>query len=151
MDKLTISTSIQINKNPENVFVAIIDPAHMARYFISKSSGKMESGKTLEWEFPEFPGSFPVRVLSVKPFESINFEWDGDSHPLTVTIDLEPRNNGDATLVKVEEKEMEVNEEGLNWLKNNTAGWANFLACLKAYLEYGINLRKGAFDFMIQQ
>jgi dihydrofolate reductase len=23
----------------------------------------------------------------------------------------------------------------------NTEGWANFLACLKAYLEYGINLR----------
>ena len=29
-----------------------------------------------------------------------------------------------------------------------TEGWANFLACLKAYLEYGINLRKGAFDYM---
>ncbi len=23
----------------------------------------------------------------------------------------------------------------------------DFLACLKAYFEYGINLRKGAFDF----
>jgi hypothetical protein len=30
----------------------------------------------------------------------------------------------------------------------NTEGWANFLACMKAYLEYGIQLRKGAFDFM---
>lgn len=30
-------------------------------------------------------------------------------------------------------------------------GWANFLACLKAYLEYGINLRKGAFDFMSEK
>jgi hypothetical protein len=34
------------------------------------------------------------------------------------------------------------------WLMGNTEGWANFLACLKAYLEYGINLRKGAFDFL---
>ena len=33
-------------------------------------------------------------------------------------------------------------------LKGYTAGRANFLACLKAYLEYGINLRKVAFDFM---
>lgn len=33
----------------------------------------------------------------------------------------------------------------------NTDGWANFLACLKAYLEYGINLRKGAFDFLKKQ
>lgn len=30
----------------------------------------------------------------------------------------------------------------------NTEGWANFLACMKAYLEYDIQLRKGAFDFM---
>lgn len=111
----------------------------------------MEAGKTLEWEFPEFPGSFPVRILSIQPYDTITFEWDGDSHPLTVNIYLESRNEGSSTLVKVEEKEMEANEEGLNWLKNNTAGWANFLACLKAYLEYGINLRAGAFDFMIQQ
>jgi len=151
MTKIQISTSLQISKKPEEVFNAIIEPAHMTQYFISKSSGKMEGGKTLDWEFPEFPDSFPVRILSVKPFESINFEWDGDSHPLTVNIYLEPRNEGNSTLVKVEEKEMEANEEGLNWLKNNTAGWANFLACLKAYLEYGINLRKGAFDFMKQE
>lgn len=111
----------------------------------------MEAGKTLEWEFPEFPGSFPVRILTVKSFETITFEWDGDSHPLRVNIYFEPRNNGEATLVKIKEKEMENNEDGLKWLQNNTAGWANFLACLKAYLEYGINLRKGAFDFMIQQ
>ncbi|WP_304517629.1 SRPBCC domain-containing protein [Cecembia rubra] len=148
MAKIQISTSLQISKTPKEVFEAIIDPAHMTHYFISKSSGKMEAGKTLDWEFPEFPGSFPVRILSVKPYESINFEWDGDSHPLEVNIYLEPKNEGNSTLVKVEEKEMEANEEGLNWLKNNTAGWANFLACLKAYLEYGINLRKGAFDYM---
>lgn len=31
-----------------------------------------------------------------------------------------------------------------------TGGWSNFPACLKAWLEYGINLRKGAFDFLKQ-
>ena len=37
----------------------------------------------------------------------------------------------------------------LKWLVGNTEGWANFLACLKAWMEYKVNLRKGAFDFMI--
>lgn len=106
----------------------------------------MESGMILDWEFPEFPGSFPVRIKAIIPHTSIIFEWDGDSHPLTVTISLKRMDN--STLVTVEEKEMDHNEAGINWLKNNTAGWANFLACLKAYLEYGINLRKGAFDYM---
>ena len=40
------------------------------------------------------------------------------------------------------------NEQNLKWVIQNTAGWANFLACMKAYLEYGINLRKGAYEFM---
>lgn len=148
MDKLSISTALQIAKRPEEVFNAIIDPAHMGQYFISKSSGIMDPGKTLQWEFPEFPGSFPVRIQRLVPGQYIQFEWDGDSHPLTVEIHLAPLDHGESTLVTVKEWEMEQNEKGLEWLKNNTAGWANFLACLKAYLEYGINLRKGAFDFM---
>ena len=40
------------------------------------------------------------------------------------------------------------NEENLKWVLENTAGWANFLACMKAYIEYGIQLRKGAYEFM---
>jgi uncharacterized protein YndB with AHSA1/START domain len=151
MGKLSISTSLQIAKKPDVVFQAIVDPKHMTQYFISKSSGLMESGKTLQWEFPEFPDSYPVRILSIKENIYINFEWDGENHPLTVNIKLEARDNNKSTLVTVVEKETENNEAGINWLKNNTAGWANFLACLKAYLEYGINLRKGGFDFMINE
>jgi hypothetical protein len=67
-----------------------------------------------------------------------------------VEITLKPV-DADKTLVTVTEKGMENNETGMKWLKSNTEGWANFLACLKAYLEYGINLRKGAFDFMMEK
>jgi hypothetical protein len=52
-----------------------------------------------------------------------------------------------STHVIITEKEMPNDEKGINWLKGNTEGWANFLACLKAWLEYGINLRKGAYEF----
>jgi hypothetical protein len=55
---------------------------------------------------------------------------------------------GNDTLVNITEKSRDNDESGINWLRQNTEGWANFLACLKAYLEYGINLRKGAFDYM---
>ena len=60
---------------------------------------------------------------------------------------LIPR-EGDGTVVTITEKGRENDEAGLKWFMGNTEGWANFLACLKAYLEYGINLRKGAFDFL---
>ena len=53
-----------------------------------------------------------------------------------------------STVVKVTEDGKLYNEANLRWALGNTEGWANFLACMKAYLEYGIHLRKGAFDFM---
>jgi len=53
-----------------------------------------------------------------------------------------------STLVTITEKSRKPDESGIRWLQGNTEGWANFLACLKAWLEYGINLRKGAFEFL---
>ena len=70
-----------------------------------------------------------------------------DDKELFVEITLAAKDSN-KTLVTITEKGRENDEAGINWLKGNTEGWANFLACLKAYLEYGINLRKGAFDFM---
>jgi len=147
MTTLEIKTALQIQKPVREVFEAIADPAKMSNYFISKSSGRMEEGKKLFWEFPEFDEEFPVRIDKVEKDKYISFYWDTDGNELLVEINLTSADN-DSTLVMITEKSMENNEAGIKWLKGNTEGWANFLACLKAYLEYGINLRKGAFDFM---
>lgn len=147
MKKLQINAALQVQKPINEVYQAIVDPNQMVHYFISKSTGPMEEGKTVWWEFPEFEESYPVRIGNLIPDEFISFSWDIGEKELTVEITLIPQNNG-STLVKIIEKEMDNDQDGINWLKGNTEGWANFLACLKAYLEYGINLRKGGFDFM---
>lgn len=143
---LEIKAALQILKPSPEVYESIVDPARMSNYFISKSSGRMEEGKMLMWEFPEFPGEFPVRIGKMVKDKYISFYWDHEGKELWVEITLTPENNN-STVVTVTEKGMENNEQGIEWLKGNTEGWANFLACLKAYVEYGINLRKGAFDF----
>jgi uncharacterized protein YndB with AHSA1/START domain len=146
--KLHIQTALQILKPAHEVFQAIVDPANMSNYFISEGSGPMEEGKTVTWKFPEFEGRFPVRVGKVEQDKYISYYWDGtDGTELLVEITLTQKGDT-ATVVTITEKEMDNNEAGLAWMMGNTAGWANFLACLKAYLEYGVNLRKGAFDFM---
>lgn len=147
MHTLEIKATLQIQKPISTVFEAIVNPEKMSNYFISKGSGRMEPGKTLQWEFPEFEGSFPIRVNKVEPDKYIAYYWEGvKGKDLLVEITLEAYDSN-STVVTVTEKNMLNNEAGINWLKGNTEGWANFLACLKAYLEYGINLRKGAFDF----
>ncbi|HEY1007271.1 MAG TPA: SRPBCC domain-containing protein [Sphingobacteriaceae bacterium] len=142
---LEIKATLKVLKPADQVFEAIADPGKMSNYFISEGSGRLETGREVMWKFPEFDMTFPVRVEQVIRDRYISFYWDVDGRPLLVEINLAPL--GDSTVVTVTEKSMPLDEAGLNWLKGNTEGWANFLACLKAYLEYGINLRVGAFDF----
>jgi len=144
---LEAKAMIQILKPTGKVFEAITDPSHMTNYFLSQSSGRMEEGAKLIWKFPEFDMDVPVRVGKIEKDRYISFYWEADGIELHVEMTLVPRNN-DATVVTVTEKSRKNDEAGLAWLRGNTEGWANFLACLKAWLEYGINLRKGAFDFM---
>lgn len=146
MKMLEIKVGLTILKPVHEVFDAVVNPDKMCNYFISESSGKMEENKTLEWKFPEMDLRFPVKVKKVDLDKYVSFAWDGmDGRELLVEMNFNPKTSGSTFLV-ITEKERENNEEGIKWLKSNTEGWANFLACLKAYLEYGINLRKGAFD-----
>jgi len=144
---LEIKAALQVQKPVHEVFEAIVDPEKMSNYFISKGSGRMEDGKEIIWRFPEFDMECPVRVSKTKKDEYISFHWDQDGIALLVEMTLTPMKDG-STLVTVTEKSMKNDEAGIKWLAGNTEGWANFLACLKAYMEYGINLRKGGFDYM---
>ncbi len=145
--QLEVKAAIQIRKPVAEIFEAIVNPEKMINYFISKSTGRMEEGKNLIWNFPEFDGDCPVKVGKIEPNQYVSFYWDVDEKELLTEIRLTPKEHN-STLVNITEKSMENNEAGINWLGGNTEGWANFLACMKAYLEYGINLREGAFDFM---
>jgi uncharacterized protein YndB with AHSA1/START domain len=148
---LSIKTNIQIQKPIAMVFEAIVDPEKMSNYFISNSTGRMEENKKLIWHFPEFTIDVPVQIGKIEKDKYVSFTWDGEAgRKLFVEITLTSKGIND-TLITITEKNMENDEIGLKWLKSNTEGWANFLACMKAYLEYGINLRKGAFDFMREQ
>lgn len=142
--KLSTKTRLQIQKPVDEVFEAIVNPEEMTRYFISESSGRLEEGKEIIWKFPEFEDKFSVTQIKVEPNRSVSFVWDPNT---IVLITLEPV-EAHSTIVAVSEGGKELNQENLDWLINNTGGWANFLACMKAWLEYGIELRKGAFDFM---
>lgn len=148
MTQLEIKTAIQISKPVDEVFDAIIDPAKMSNYFIAEGSGKMIEGETITWKFPEFDDKFNIEVTKVIQPQLIAFEWEGaPGKKLKVEIKLESRADNN-TLVRITEGKMDTNDKGIEWFGRNSEGWANFLACLKAYLEYDINLRKGAFDFM---
>jgi uncharacterized protein YndB with AHSA1/START domain len=143
---LEIKTSIQILKPCNEVFEAIVNPDKMKHYFIAESTGRMEEGKELVWRFPEFDMNVPIRVGLIKQDEYISYYWcmNEIEHIVEMYITSYQEKN---TILTITEKGRENNDAGIKWLQGNTEGWANFLASLKAFLEYGINLRKGAFEY----
>lgn len=147
VENLEINCAIQIQKPINEVFEAIVNPELMSQYFIEQSSSRMISGKELIWKFPEFDTEFTIRVGLIETNKSVSFYWIMDDIETKVEIDLSIKENN-TTLVSISEKNRSNDIKGIQWLSGNSFGWSNFLACLKAYLEYGINLRKGAFDFM---
>jgi len=142
--RLESNASIQIQKPIEDVFEGIINPEKMTKYFISESSGPLELGKEVVWKFPEFEDKFPINEIKIEKNSIISFVWDPET-VVKITLEKLP---DDSTIVRVNENGKELNEDNLKWALENSGGWANFLACMKAYLEYGIQLRKGAFEFM---
>ncbi|WP_418604063.1 SRPBCC domain-containing protein [Hwangdonia sp.] len=142
--KLESKAVIQIQKPIEEVFQGIVNPEKMTKYFISESSGRLESGKEVIWKFPEFEDRFLIQEIKIEDNSSVSFVWDPET-VVKITLEKLP---DDSTIVRVNENGKELNEDNLKWALENSGGWANFLACMKAYLEYGIQLRKGAFEFM---
>ncbi len=144
-EEMIIHAALQVQKPVHEVFEAIVDPARMANYFISDGSGRMEEGRELIWHFPEFPDDVPVRVGRIEKDRYISYYWDVEGREHLSEMQLEPYGI-DSTVIRITERSISGTPD-LNWLKGNTEGWANFLACLKAWLEYGVHLRRGAFDF----
>ena len=146
IQQLKIKVGLQVVKPIEEVYDAIVNPDKMKNYFISKSTGPMIEGTTISWSFPEFEADFPVRIGKMEKNKYISYYWnDMDGTETFVEMHLQETEPG-VTFIRITEKERNNDEAGINWLRRNTEGWANFLACLKAWLEHGINLRKQAFN-----
>lgn len=140
--KITIEQ--KINKPVREVYDAIVDSRHLSQYFVSASSGSLEQGRTVIWSFgPD--GETDVRIKNIENNSLIEFEWRATGMLTTVTIHLEvidPR----TTNVKIYESEFRLNKEDFYTAADQSHGWTNMLDCLKAYLEFGVNLKEGRKD-----
>ncbi len=140
----------RIAKPVHEVFEAVADPAKLSGYFATGGAeGRLETGAVVTWDFHDFPGAFPVHVVDVVPDQKIVLRWeapeDGDpsgTYQTTVTMTFEALEDG-RTRVAIHEAGWRENEAGQKASYGNCEGWTGMLAAMKAYLEYGVNLREG--------
>ena len=141
-EQLKAHTEMRIARPVSEVFEAIVNPVEMTNYFISAGSARMEAGKTVHWEFADAGASFEVKVERVEYARSVAWRGEGNDGETLAEIDLRP--DGDsATIVTVSETGWPRDRAGIDQCIGNSKGWVYFLCCMKAYLEFGINLRSG--------
>lgn len=145
---LSFTVSGRIDRPPHDVFEAVVDPEKLSSYFTTNgSTGRLEAGATVIWDFADFPGAFPVHVAEVVLDRRIVLRWqaaDSDDGPYetTVTIEFEGLDDG-RTLVTIAEEGWRETDAGQRASYGNCEGWTGMLCAMKAWVEHSINLRAG--------
>lgn len=106
---IEVNVRERVLKPARDVFTAIVDPAHMSRYFISGASGPLTAGSTVVWEFADVGAKVPVDVVEMEDDRKVVIE--GGSPRTRTTIDLSAE--ADATVVTIREREFPMDEEGV--------------------------------------
>ncbi len=157
--ELKFKVSAHIARPVHDVFEAVANPQNLSQYFTTGGAkGRLEPGATVTWDFHDFPGAFPVDVIEVEQDRRIVLRWeaneggpaDGDAvttsagYKTQVTMTFAPLEDG-RTLVTIAEEGWRETPTGLAASYGNCQGWAQMLCALKAWIEYGINLRDGMY------
>jgi uncharacterized protein YndB with AHSA1/START domain len=133
------STGMLIRKPAHDVYEAIINPELTTQFWFTKSSGRLEVGRPVRWDWEMYDVSIEVTATHIDPDKRIVINWPGYSGPTTVEWTFTPL--ADGTFVGVTESGFTGSgDELVKFVAESTQGFALMLAGLKACLEHGIRL-----------
>ncbi len=133
-----VSARMLIRKPVEMVFDALIDPSITTKFWFTKSTGKIEPGAELVWEWEMYGVSTRVVVTDVEPNKRILIEWDDPLCPVEWIFESR---GPDKTLVYVSNSGFSgTDDEVVAKAIDSMGGFTSLLADLKAYLEHGVRL-----------
>ncbi len=135
-----MQTGMLIRRPAAEVFEAIVNPDMTTQFWFTKSSGRLEAGRQVRWEWEMYDVAVPVRAAVVEPHSRVVIEWPGYSGETTVEWRLAPY-GGDATFVSVSETGFTGNGDQLvQQVADSTQGFTLMLAGMKAFLEHDLRL-----------
>jgi uncharacterized protein YndB with AHSA1/START domain len=132
---MIVDTALVIRRPVEEVFRAFVDPAVTTRFWFTRSSGPLEPGATVSWDWEMFDVGTKVSVKEVVPNERIRIEWNPDD-PSTVRWTFTPHERGTHVRIVEDDIKGDVAAHALDSMQ----GFSLVLAGAKAWLEHGIEL-----------
>ncbi len=129
-----------IRKPVAEVFDAFIDPVITTKFWFTKSSGRLETGKQIRWDWEMYNSSTDVNVKAIEPNKRILVEWMAFEEPTTIEWIFTSRPDN-TTFVSITNSGFHGTEEEVaGQAIGSTEGFTIVLAELKALLEHNINL-----------
>ncbi len=129
-----------IRKPVAQVFEAFVDPAITTNFWFTGSSGRLEPGRKVRWDWEMYGSSVDVTVKAVEENRRILVEWSTSDTPTTVEWVFTPHSDN-TTFVSITNSGFQGDaDEVVKQAMGSEAGFALVLAGLKAWLEHEINL-----------
>ena len=133
-----VKAQMLIRKPVAEVFEAFVDPAITTKFWFNKSSGRLESGKEVRWDWEMYGVTAQVSVKAVEQSKRILIEWDDPACPVEWLFTLRADNT---TFVSISNWGFSGNdEEVVKQAINSMGGFTLVLAGLMALLEHTIVL-----------
>jgi uncharacterized protein YndB with AHSA1/START domain len=129
-----------IRRPVAEVFEAFINPTITTKFWFTRSNGRLEPGKQVQWDWEMYDVSSQVSVKVIEENKRILLEWSGYGTPTMVEFIFTARPDN-TTFVSVTNTDFSGNgDEIVKQALASTGGFTLVLAGLKAFLEHGINL-----------
>ena len=149
-NQMIAKTEMLIRKPVAEVFEAFVNPEITSKFWFTKSSGRLERGKRVRWEWEMYDASTDVDVKEIEPNKRILVEWMDTGGPTTIEWTFTPRADN-TTFVSITNSGFHgTQEEIANQAVASTEGFSFLLAGAKALLEHNIDLNLVADRFPSQ-
>ncbi|EAQ63077.1 hypothetical protein MED121_24020 [Marinomonas sp. MED121] len=133
-----VESQMLIRRPIAECFEAFVNPEITTKFWFTKSSGRLELGKKVRWDWGMSGVGDSLTVKEREENHRILIEWDSD--PTTVEWIFEPIGE-DATLVKISNWDFPGScDKVLPQAVDAKGGYTMVLAGMKAWLEHGIEL-----------
>ena len=135
-----MKTGMLIRKPPSEVFEAFANPDITTRFWYTRSSGRLEQGANVQWDWEMYGVSARVSVTAVEPNRRIVIEWPGQNGQTIVEWTFEPYGAGGTFVTVVNRGFTGSGDEIVKELADSMGGFSLVLAGAKALLEHRVEL-----------
>lgn len=127
-----VEVDMLIRRRVNEVWDAFVDPDRITKFWLARSTGRLEPRAVVTWGFKIAGAEAEVKVVDAVPGELLDLRWE-DDQPLRISFE----GRGGSTLVTVRVTDFGGDAPAAD-AAETMSGFTLMLASLKMWLEHGI-------------